>query len=311
MVYDAESDAVLLFSGGANESEPRNDAWSYKTSTNTWTQLSPSPIFKLNSATDYDSKADRVVFYVSFESRGVTYRELGKTFIYDFNNDSLKEISTKETPVGLLGAQIGYDSESDRFILFGGIDVSASSSSYKDTFFDETWSYDLNTNTWTDMKPAQHPSGRNFYSMAYIPTIDRVILFGDGISPEENRETWLYDYNHNSWKLVKASNGPPGRYYSSMVYMSSIDRVLMYGGFGEEAATVIGDLWSFNPKTMTWEELHPSVTPGKRAWHAMAYDSKADKVVLFGGGEQKGPWTDETWIYDPHLNTWTDVTPKE
>ena len=49
--------------------------------------------------------------------------------------------------------------------------------------------------------------------------------------------------------------------------------------------------------------------PSERAWHAMAYDSAADKIVLFGGGPDKLNPTDETWIYDPQTNEWTDMTP--
>jgi hypothetical protein len=44
----------------------------------------------------------------------------------------------------------------------------------------------------------------------------------------------------------------------------------------------------------------------------MAYNSVADKVVLFGG-VTGGPYSDEgingeTWIYDPATNQWLDVT---
>ncbi len=307
LLYDSNADTVLLFGGEPNEGEFWDDAWSYKTSTNTWAPL--SPIFKANFATDYDSKADRVVFYASLTMSGPAYHKMRETYVYDPNNDKLEKVSPKETPFGYLGSQLVYDSKADRFILFGGYDFR------KDLLLDETWSYDLNANTWTDRKPAQKPPGRNFHSMIYIPTIDRVLLFGGdtastGVNPHDT-DSWLYDYNRNSWKLLKTPNGPPVRYYSSMVYVSSIDRVLMYGGESAAGGGILGDFWSFNPKTLSWEELQqPAVTPGKRAWHAMAYDSKADKVVLFGGGPTKVPWTDETWIYDPQANTWTNVTPE-
>jgi hypothetical protein len=286
-----------MFGGQPDLSRFWVDAWSYKTGTNTWTPL--SPIFKGAFATDYDSKADRVVFYHSLTLRGA-YRAMRDTYVYDPNNDKLENVAPKDAPLGYLGAPLVYDSESDRFILFSGYAFGTGQ------YAEETWSYDLNANTWTDMKPAQQPIARNFHSMVYIPTIDRVLLFGG----EGDTGTWLYDYNGNSWQLLKTPNGPAGRYYSSMAYVSSIDRVLMYGG-QLVSGNVAGDLWSFDPKAMNWEELHPTVTPGDWQNHAMAYDSKADKVVLFGGGRQHGAYTNQTWIYDPQANTWTDVTPKE
>ncbi|NIV12839.1 MAG: hypothetical protein GWN62_16630, partial [Aliifodinibius sp.] len=43
--------------------------------------------------------------------------------------------------------------------------------------------------------------------------------------------------------------------------------------------------------------------------HAMAYDSNADKIVLFGGSDVNGDEINDTWIYDPQTNTWTEMTP--
>ena len=305
MVYDTESDSVLLFSGSPNEFTEYDDAWMYKTSINTWTQL-PS-IFKANICSAYDSKADRVFIYASLAMPGDGTRHwIGDIYTYNLNQEKLEQLPSKTTPVGHHGSQMVYDAESDRFILFGGWDM-------EHGYYDETWSYDLKTNTWKNMQPVQHPSGRTFHSMVYIPTIDRVLLFGGGTDDvffdEKLNATWLYDDNHNSWKMVMTPSRPQTRYYSSMVYVSSIDRVLMYGGelvYGN----AVGDLWSFDPKAMNWEELHSAVSPGNWQNHAMAYDSKADKVVLFGGAAEHWPWTNQTWIYDPHMNSWTDVTPK-
>ncbi len=313
MVYDRKADAVLMFGGQPKEFEAYDDAWSYKTSTNTWTALSASPLYAKISAVDYDSKAEKVVFYPNvYFCAGQGVCRMGETHVYDPNTDKSEKVTAKGVPFGLAGANMAYDSESDRFILFGGYDFA------NQIEFDETWAYDLNTNPWTAMNPAKHPAGRNVSQMVYIPTIDRVLLFSGLVSDpvllnEPTGDTWLYDYNHDTWQQVKPSSAPTRRHYASMVYMSSVDRVLLYGGQTKEVyGGVVGDLWSFNPATLNWEELHPAVSPGERAFHGTAYDSKADKVVLFGGGtDNAGPFTDETWLYDPQANTWTNVTPQE
>ena len=312
MVYNSKADTVLMFAGEDRDYEGRDDAWSYKTSTNTWTPLtSLNPVFQtaftIGFAADYDSKADKLVFHLnSRASRGPVYRALGETYVYDPNTDKMDKVTPKDTPYDFGGSRMVYDSESDRFILFGGF------SGKKGVAIDETWAYDLNTNTWTAMNPAKHPSGRNQHQMAYIPTIDRVLLCGgwtDGFG--QSADTWLYDYNHDTWKELNPPLKPAYRFWSSMVYVSSIDRVLMYGGQAP-ATGVMGDLWSFDPKTLIWEELHPATDPGTRVGYGMAYDSKADKVVLFGGSSEDGfgPYIDETWLYDPQANTWTNVTPE-
>jgi N-acetylneuraminic acid mutarotase len=71
----------------------------------------------------------------------------------------------------------------------------------------------------------------------------------------------------------------------------------------------LNDTWVFDHVNNTWIELSPESSPSARAWHAMAYDSVNDKVVLFGGGEADYIFKNETWIYDPQANTWTNVTP--
>ena len=74
-------------------------------------------------------------------------------------------------------------------------------------------------------------------------------------------------------------------------------------------AGIINDLWAFDHIENTWIELQPDNAPGARVMHAMAYDSNADKIVLFGGESATGERLNDTWIYDPQTNAWTDVTP--
>ncbi len=313
MIYDSKADKVFMFGGSPAQPLGYDDAWSYKTSTNTWTRLSTSPMYNKGFAADYDSKADRVVLYFSLYPSGPeTFSRMGETYVYDPNTDMMEKVTPKVIPFGFMGSNMVYDSESDRFILFGGVDITDGRELY------ETWAYDLNTNTWTAMNPAQHPAGRNWSQMAYIPTIDRVLLFsgwsGDtAVLSEPTGDTWLYDYNHDTWEQLRPPSVPARRHFASLVYMSSVDRVLLYGGQTREGGPFLSDLWTFDPTTLNWEELHPATDPGKRGEYCMAYDSKADKVVLFGGGgtSMGGPYTDETWLYDPQANTWTNVTPQE
>ncbi len=48
-------------------------------------------------------------------------------------------------PLKLASHNLAYDAESDRVVLFGG--------DANPLISDETWAYDLNTNTWTDLSP--------------------------------------------------------------------------------------------------------------------------------------------------------------
>ncbi len=74
---------------------------------------------------------------------------------------------------------MAYDAESDRVILSGWRGL------------DDTWAYDFNSNTWTDVSSSVSPSARDNHAMAYDAESDRVILFGGSTGSDE---TWSYHY---------------------------------------------------------------------------------------------------------------------
>jgi hypothetical protein len=224
--------------------------------------------------------------------------EVGETLTYDFATDSWKDMKPAQVPIGRDSARMVYDSESDRMILFGG-----RSWTDEPRYFNETWSYDLNTNTWTKMNPHVSPSERWFYSMAYLPSLDRVVLFGGESLYGTQNDTWLYDYNSDNWEMVEVLEAPSPR-HAYGVYVASLDRIIMFGGSRDPT-------WMFDHGANTWTSLKPDSVPGERSYHSVAYDSEADKIVLFGGGPFWDQPTNETWIYDPQANTWTDMTPGE
>ncbi len=58
-------------------------------------------------------------------------------------------------------------------------------------------------------------------------------------------------------------------------------------------------------KKKTWLNRQPANAPSNREGGSIAYDSVADRIILFGGG---GAFND-TWIYDVTNNTWTEDVP--
>ncbi len=60
---------------------------------------------------------------------------------------------------------------------------------------------------------------------------------------------------------------------------------------------------------LTWKEITlPENKPSERMGHKMVYNSKSDKYILFGGTGTEGLKND-TWIYDPQTNIWTEKAP--
>jgi hypothetical protein len=129
-----------------------------------------------------------------------------------------------------------YDTESDRAILFGGTHGGAAN---------ETWAYDYNNNTWTNMNPEIHPPARQATSMAYDETSDKIILFGGQTIDASNlNDTWTYNYNDNTWQNITADTHPLGRAGHRMTYDTESDRIILFGGSDEDPK--YKDTWAYN-----------------------------------------------------------------
>ena len=90
---------------------------------------------------------------------------------------------------------ITYDEKEDRVILYGGLSLDGQA-------HDETWAYDYNTNTWTDLKPAANPGPLIEFAITYDSAADLVVMFGGQINDlfdQLSNQVWTYDYDTNTW----------------------------------------------------------------------------------------------------------------
>jgi hypothetical protein len=97
-----------------------------------------------------------------------------------------------------------------------------------------------------------------------------------------------------------------------MTFDTARAQVVLFGGSDGEA---LGDTWEWDGTT--WELRAPADPegdgdPAPRYSHAMAYDSRRSRVVLFGGNQPSDPWwgpSDETWEWDGA--SWARRTPSD
>ena len=231
-----------------------------------------------------------------------------ETWIYDPLVDTWTNMSPLTQPVKRFSHSMVYDSSSDRVLLFGGYDKTDNISPFR---IDDTWIYDLSTNTWTEKSPSTNPSPRDTHAMAYNSLSDRVILFGGcGDNSELFGDTWVYDLFTNTWTNMSPLMQPSPRYCHSMVYHSLADKVILFGGTTDYSSG-FGDTWVYDLSTNTWTSMNPSTSPTARFQHSMVYDSKSDKVILFGGRNEEIRYKvlDDTWVYDLISNNWTQLSP--
>lgn len=264
----------------------------------TWVKVQTTqvPGIRICQSMTYDSESDVIIMFGGFDCE----KFLGETWVYDFNVNTWTNKKPLISPPGRVGTGFVYDPGRDICILFGGV-------CENNMVLGDTWKYDYNTNTWTELKPTVSPSPRGKGFMAYDIESDQMIWFGGyGSDLKLLDETWSYNYDENQWVNRTTTLAPQGRKRNPMVYDEESDRVILFGGWlGEN--DVLDDTWSYDFNTNTWANMNPKVKPNPTCRNGLTYDLKRDLVVLSHGfGGEDGDRC-ETWTYDYNTNTWSKI----
>ena len=314
MAYDTRTDRAIMF--GGSEARPCWDECPliaetliYEAKDDAWIQVSPPalPDPRVDTAMAYDAESDRTILYAGFISNEKFAPQ--DTWSFDMSTVTWTKMKN-EGPPNRYGHSMVYDSESDRMIVFGGWDFA------ENVGTNDTWAYDYNTDTWTEVVSAVRPPGRNFQAMAYDSKADRVILFGGDTGGLNDTSVWVLDYNSQTWQERKPAAGPSSRWLHEMAYVSEADRTILFGGYtgsGELAPNYSlnsPETWAYDYNLNTWTLLNPGANPGALSEFGLAYLESVDRLLQFGGIMNDGNISDKTWLYDFNANTWTGVTPE-
>lgn len=260
----------------------------------------------------YDSENDRMIVYGGITKTGYDHFT-DDTVTYDFNSNTWEKITANQYPYQKTSMGMAYDSESNKTIIYGG-------SPEKDVASNQTWVFDSNDNTWVNAAPTTNPGLRGGVYMVYDSESDVIVLFCGGLDEDANplgvsisyNDTWVFNYNANTWTNVTPAISPPGRHSFGIAYDSESDRVIIFGGFLYGSGGYFADeyyskeTWAFDYNSNSWENLTTSSGPDGRTHHNMAYDSESDRIIMFGGYHYADDsYGDETWSFDYNSNTWT------
>lgn len=308
LAYDIESDRMVLVAGQGNHcSSPKITTSIFDLTTKSWELLETnSSVPKGEGPMAYDAQSDRIIKFVGLRPSCTIFNGIGETWAYDTNTNTWEDMHPLESPFGLIGARMVYDSESDRMILFGGLDAK-SVSNPPFVLVPDTWAYDYETNTWENLHPVGSlPPWDNFHAMSYDVTADRIILWSGSELGSENK-IGIYDYNTNTWKVRETELHPNRYFYNALIYDPGTGLNIFFGGVNRGEAPG-NDTWGYDYASNSWTNLSAKNPPSARGWHAMAYDAATGLIVLFGGGTSRNEFTDETWVYDSKNNEWSIIT---
>jgi hypothetical protein len=152
-------------------------------------------------------------------------------------------------------------------ILFGGYSAATSQQ------LGDTWIWD--GTSWMERHPADSPSPRSGFAMAYDGARHQVVLFGGSDGYTSFDDTWVW--NGVNWtEQHPAQSPPPTNIGQAMAYDAARRQVVLsFYGFSNQ------NVWLWNG--VDWRDASPEAAPPGRFLPQQAYDFARKRVVLFGG----------------------------
>ncbi len=178
----------------------------------------------------------------------------------------------------------------DHIVLFGGWDGVPFTGQLGDTWL---WF----GGAWIEWFPTNVPDAVHAAAMAPLDD-DIAVLFGGIHGTQARQSTWVWDgLDWTQFATSPLDPRPGPRFMHAMAKMPGGSGALLFGGaYTGGGVGMHDDSWLFS--NGVWFELPdgPEV-PAARFRHAMAYDARLDRVVMFGGYDSQSELSD-TWEFD-------------
>jgi hypothetical protein len=230
MTYDALHDCLVRTAACREGHSPKPPVplrgwgifgvWVYDIQRRAWTWMQPS--VSLGPLT-YDTKRHVVLG-----------AKEGRVGVYDVHSNTVI-LRPETTPAPKGEGAFAYDAAHDLALFVGESG--------------ETWTYDIDTNAWTERRPEPHPAPRKGFGFALDPATGFGLLFGGRGDPRHFADTWTYDVGANAWRPHDLPMRPEGRFWWGQgILFDEVTRAfVLYGGLAQyervEARYATGDVW--------------------------------------------------------------------
>ncbi|MFP4345676.1 MAG: Kelch repeat-containing protein [Anaerolineales bacterium] len=202
-------------------------------------------------------------------------------------------------------ALLVHDLSRERLVLFGGRSG--------ETALDDTWAFDLQSGTWTEIVPAGAPRPPARFGM--VGDIDGSrghLLMALGAATEGAlfNDVWSLDLETDSWREISTAEPAPAPRYGAgggVAFYNGDIFYVSHGCAGEE--TRYADTWAFDIEGEAWREVTPAgEVPSARCFPGADVTGPGD-LFLFGGWRfppEPRPLAD-VWRFDGEAGAWEQL----
>jgi hypothetical protein len=316
--YDPPSKQVLMLANGGRE------VWRYTPATAKWTLTNPNgPTGMLSATCAYDTDR-REVLVVSrgtflynpatdtfkpvaagpnpynnalcYDPGNRRYIYFGKgTWTYDPGANRWQDMAPKVQPPERGAHALAFDTANGVAVLFGG--------DWQGKTANDTWTYDLKTNSWTEMKPKTVPPWKDasFFGQFVYDPAHNVSLAVWGHEWRGTCQTWAYRYKRRADEEKHIPSVAPDLGPDAQAAAAAPPAVKPVAS----EKPVNGPL---PPLRGAWTKLtadDPPKAPTRRWLSGAVYDRINDRVLYFGAAfENYSARPAGVEVLDPAANAW-------
>ena len=190
-----------------------------------------------------------------------------------FASFSLAQVMQEPRPMMYHG--LVYHHRAEKAPLFGGVSKHGWISD-----INEVWQYDWKSESWSMLGDFEAISDSTVHgqSPVYHQGANRVIVFNS------KGETWAYEWESRKWENRNPPVAPSPRCGHHMTYDVESEKIVLFGGFGCTSIEdpIFGDTWVYDYKLNLWSQKESLTRPPARMYGSIAYNSKADRISLWG-----------------------------
>jgi PKD repeat protein len=286
MAYDPIGNFVLLFGGQSASAFYTNYTWIF--ANGTWSNITasagPAPVARTGMAMTFDPVDGYILAY-----GGTTLGTCGTAPItecnstWEFYSGMWHAFATRgSAPTISMQLSMTYDAGASYVLATDGFG---------------TWSYV--GGIWTRLCEANCSSPIPAPDIPGTATYDSAsgfVLFIGG--------NYTWKFTAGAWTNITLTSGvpPPAGAYTSLVYDTSTESALLFGGVTCHECVgfvYLNETWSFSGGT--WHNATSASYPPARYAPSVAFDASDAVVVLFGGDVQEGAAgnLNDTWVWGP------------
>jgi hypothetical protein len=297
--FDSKKGEMLVFGGSKQYNKEDttekadNKLWAWNNGE--WKILSESgPTWREDAKMVYHEMYNK-----TYLLGGRNYDANGKAIVlnefWEWNDNTWRLISNSNPMGKRLHTNMIYDSERNRIVLFGGVDIEKG-------FTNDIWEWD--GKDWTKINTVNAPTRRIAHSMTYSKYLNKTIIAG-GVSDKDEKlmDLWTWDGKQFAKINTKMPAIEPG---SGNIVSYGRDILIFGRPLKAEENAKNGSTWLYDGKN--WKKINPLIAPSVRENHIMVYDIQKNKVLLFGGnGREEVNFENDDDVWEWEKNKWKNV----